>query len=539
MITQVIHIAGIHVRPREWEYTRRIALGYVASVAKTQPSVIILTGDLLYSIRQFMEDLYNIAPVIVVGRQTFIQLNMLWISQPGVYPFQNLDIILGDVDQENLRPGAAPVVIGRLRSDINLVQKTMNDNHVCGFMTYDLRSGKEGRFVHVPARHCRLRLTYDESGLPELKDVPPIVLRARVDIKPGIVAPRDLAQVIKEKYGCTIVEHVYTVTLGQAAGWVPRRLKWDNILCYGPGNMLDFTIGGIIEIMGVNRAGKTSIVRILEQATKSIDQRIQFEVDGKVGGELSTRWNIVTRDNLMDIFYEDVPEHLERRLEIINATLAEIRQSSAVMERITQNLSFECDECTCCNINSIILQRETNADKSRIEQLEKEAAEIDLELMRARKWRWVDVRGVNNLLHQCKAGFTIEQAITGCISIGGKVPIESASGYERLIVSVLSRICLIKNDERAGNFMVFDEVISACDRDNIEEFKTFIEEISEYFAFILVLSHTERIIDVPLNILRINGKSYINNCHPEEKTNNQSNLYMLTTHVGGKPLANV
>jgi DNA repair exonuclease SbcCD ATPase subunit len=129
---------------------------------------------------------------------------------------------------------------------------------------------------------------------------------------------------------------------------------------------------------------------------------------------------------------------------------------------------------------------------------------------------------MNVMLAQCQSGLKLRAAGNFEILIEGArdIPVRAGSGFEVFIVSMVMRIAMMKFcTKNIGNFMILDEVATACDKGNLERFKTFIQEISGQFDFIVIISHMEQmkqvISDAVYITRRADGGSHINNTGAE------------------------
>ena len=67
-----------------------------------------------------------------------------------------------------------------------------------------------------------------------------------------------------------------------------------------------------------------------------------------------------------------------------------------------------------------------------------------------------------------------------------------SSGYESYILDLIFRIALVQiNNHIKTNFMIIDEGFSACDNDNKNNVKTLLEYMSNYYDWILIISHDD------------------------------------------------
>jgi DNA repair exonuclease SbcCD ATPase subunit len=73
--------------------------------------------------------------------------------------------------------------------------------------------------------------------------------------------PDELWEKVRDQVQCYLQATTVDGDLVRNAKWSLRQLKFDNMFCYGEGNVINFDkLKGVVGVFGVNRAGKSSIV---------------------------------------------------------------------------------------------------------------------------------------------------------------------------------------------------------------------------------------------------------------------------------------
>jgi len=116
---------------------------------------------------------------------------------------------------------------------------------------------------------------------------------------------------------------------------------------------------------------------------------------------------------------------------------------------------------------------------------------------------------VNNLLHgicDFQVEFSNDEKSIYCHLVYGdqKWPVELASGMERFLVSVASRVALIEVTSLARpNFIAIDEGFGVLDANSISNVYMLLDKLKDKFDFIMCITHLESLKDVADNILTI------------------------------------
>lgn len=112
--------------------------------------------------------------------------------------------------------------------------------------------------------------------------------------------------------------------------------------------------------------------------------------------------------------------------------------------------------------------------------------------------------------------FTNDEKSIYCNLLYGenKWPVELASGMERFLVSVASRIALIEVTSLARpNFIAIDEGFGTLDSNAISNVYLLFERIKDKFDYMLCITHLDGLkdaADMHLNLQKTDGRSYIN-----------------------------
>jgi DNA repair exonuclease SbcCD ATPase subunit len=112
--------------------------------------------------------------------------------------------------------------------------------------------------------------------------------------------------------------------------------------------------------------------------------------------------------------------------------------------------------------------------------------------------------------------FTNDEKSIYCNLLYGenKWPVELASGMERFLVSVASRIALIEVTSLSRpNFIAIDEGFGTLDSNAISNVYLLFERIKDKFDYMLCITHLDGLkdaADMHLNLQKTDGRSYIN-----------------------------
>jgi len=87
------------------------------------------------------------------------------------------------------------------------------------------------------------------------------------------------------------------------------------------------------------------------------------------------------------------------------------------------------------------------------------------------------------------------------------IPIRSASGFQRFIISVALRLAFSRFTNQAACSQFFiDEGFTTCDHNNITMVPPFLQRLLHYFDSIIIVSHIEYLLDHADQSIKISSK---------------------------------